>query len=318
MPRIKYYLSSLVVLCILLTAIGCAQQERRPEKTPGTEGTGDEPTISLYVAETGETKELKMEEYIQGVVAAEMEPDWPAEALAAQAILARTFTMERMASTGGVPERGTDASTDTEEFQAYDPERINERVKEAVEMTRGELVKYKGAYIKAWFFADGGGVTAESAREGLAYEEEEAPYIQSVEDPGYEITAPENKNWQAEFPLSVVREAVRKITGEDPGDIGQVEVLEKGGSGRVIKLQVGSATVSGPALRLALDKEKMRSALLTEIKVEGDSLVMAGKGFGHGVGMSQWGAKALAEQGKSPEEIVNYFYKDVEIIKEWE
>jgi stage II sporulation protein D len=62
----------------------------------------------------------------------------------------------------------------------------------------------------------------------------------------------------------------------------------------------------------------MRSTLLTGVAISGNNLVITGNGFGHGVGMSQWGAKALAEQGKSPEEIINYFFKQIQIVKEWE
>ena len=303
----------IIVLALLVFFSGCANQQRRPQQRELKE----EPTISLFVAETGEKKELKIEEYIKGVVAAEMEPTWPIEALAAQAILARTFTLERIDSTGGVKERGTDASTNVEEFQAYDAGRINENVTKAVERTRGEIARHGGKYIKAWFFADSGGITAASAEEGLAYNKEPSPYIRSVKDPGYAITLEENKAWKAEFPLASVRESVKKVTGNDPGVIKQIKIAKKGPSGRVMTFQIGESTVSGPALRIALGSEKMRSTLLTDISVTAGKLVVSGKGFGHGVGMSQWGAKALAQQGKTPEEIISYFYQDIEIVKEW-
>jgi len=301
------------VLIMFLSGTACTAQERRPQERE----TKEEPTISLYIAESGEEKELKIEEYLQGVVAAEMEPSWPLEALAAQAILARTFTLERIASTGGVPQRGTDASTNVEEFQAYDTARINANVVKAVENTRGEVAKYNGKYIKAWFYADGGGITAASAEEGLAYTKEPSPYVQSVKDPGFAITAAENKAWRAEFPLTAVRESVKKVSGSDPGPVTEVKIAKKGPSGRVMLFKIGSVSVSGPALRIALGSEKMRSTLLTGLSVEGGKLVVTGKGFGHGVGMSQWGAKALAEQGKSPEDIIQYFYRDIKIVKEW-
>lgn len=304
-------------LSLALVVTGCPARptpERRPAEPQAKK---EEPTITLYVNETGQTKEIKIEEYLQGVVAAEMEPTWPMEALAAQAILARTYTLERIRSMGGVPARGTDASTSVEEFQAYNRDRINDNVIKAVERTRGEVAKYQGKYIKAWFYADAGGQTAASAEEGLAYTKEPTPYIHSVEDPGFAITKPENKAWRAEFPLSVVRESVRKITGQDPGNITRVNV-KKGPSGRVMTFQFNNVSVSGPAVRLALGSEKMRSALLTEVTISGGKLIVKGKGFGHGVGMSQWGANALAQQGKSPEDIVRYFFKDVEIVKEWE
>lgn len=311
----KIRLWFILFVCLSLVIISACGGVRRPG--PKQPELREEPTISLFVVETGEKKQIKIEEYIQGVVAAEMDPTWPVEALAAQAIIARTFTMERIASGQGVPQRGTDASTSHEEFQAYDATRINSNVKKAVERTRGEVVKYNNKYIKAWFFADGGGRTAASAEEGLAYKKEPSPYIHSVEDPGSAVTVPENKAWQAEFPLSVVRQKVQEVTGTDPGAIKNVSILEKGPSGRVTSLKVGNATVSGPGLRLALGSGQMRSTLLTGIKLAGGKLIVSGKGFGHGVGMSQWGAKQMADNGKKAEEIIQYFFKDVEIEKEW-
>ncbi|MFZ5752817.1 MAG: SpoIID/LytB domain-containing protein [Bacillota bacterium] len=313
----KNTIGVLLFLCILslsLVVTGCPGPQRKPPQQP----RGKEPTISLYINETGEKKQIAIEEYLKGVVAAEMEPTWPVEALAAQAILARTFTLERIKKMGGVPARGTDASTSVEEFQAYDPKRINDNVSRAVEMTRGEVAKYQGRYIKAWFFADAGGQTAASAEEGLAYTKEPTPYVQSVKDPGFAITKEENKAWRAEFPLSVVRDSVKQAAGQDPGQITRATITKKGPSGRAMTIQLGNVSVSGPALRLALGSEKMRSTLLTDLKVTGNKLIVSGKGFGHGVGMSQWGAKALAEQGKSPEDIIRYFFKDIEIVKEWQ
>lgn len=303
-----------ILCCFIGGSLGCAEAQRRPADRE----RGQEPTISLYISETGEKKQIKLEEYIQGVVAAEMDPTWPLEALAAQAILARTFTLERIKTTGGVPARGTDASTNVEEFQAYNPEKINEAVVKAVEKTRGEVAKYQGKYIKAWFFADAGGVTSASAEEGLAYTKEPSPYVRSVKDPGADITTEENKAWQAQIPLTKVRAAVQQATGQDPGAITTVKIVKRGPSGRVMTVQFDKVSVSGPALRLALGSEIMRSTLLTSLRIVNGNLLVAGKGFGHGVGMSQWGARALAEQGKSPEEIIKYFFKGIEIVKEWD
>ncbi|MGI6227795.1 MAG: stage II sporulation protein SpoIID, partial [Peptococcales bacterium] len=143
------------------------------------------------------------------------------------------------------------------------------------------------------------------------------PYIKSVDDPGINITVDENKHWQAAFPIDAVSKAVQEVTGKAPTSINGVAIVEKGPSGRATKIKIGDVIVSGPGLRLALDNEKMRSTLLTGISLQGGQVVMQGKGYGHGVGMSQWGARALAEQGKNPEDIVRYFFKDVEIVKEY-
>jgi len=314
--RFQKVLWVLIILTLML-AVGCPSQSRKPgaEKKPEVQG-GKEPTISLYIKESGQKKDIRLEEYLLGVVAAEMEPSWPKEALAAQAILARTFTMKKIQE-GGVKKHGTDASTDVEEFQAYDPSRVNDRVEEAVQSTRGEVVTYDGGYINGWFFADGGGRTAASAEEGLAYKNEPAPYIKSVTDPGFDITEPENKAWTATFSLDEVRRAMQEKTGQDPGSITSAKITAKGPSGRATTVQVGSVTASAPAIRLALGSEKMRSTLLDRFEVTGEKLIISGKGYGHGVGMSQWGAKALAGQGKSPEEIVKYFFKNVKIETVW-
>lgn len=307
--RYKLVASMMIMLFISQVLGGCRVPARRP--------ANQEPTISLYINETGEVKRLKIEEYLLGVVAAEMEPSWPVNALAAQAILARTFTMKKIMD-GGVKARGTDASTSVEEFQAYDAARVNDRVRQAVEITRGQVVKYRGNYINAWFYASGGSRTAASAVEGLSYEREPAPYIKSVADPGMAVTTPQNKDWTATFSTTELAAAVKKVTGQDPGKISSINIASKGPSGRVTQFKVNQLTVGGPALRLALGSERLRSTLLTgEVSVADGQVTFKGEGYGHGVGMSQWGAKALAEQGKSPEDIVKYFFKDVELVKAW-
>ncbi|PKM81425.1 MAG: stage II sporulation protein SpoIID [Firmicutes bacterium HGW-Firmicutes-14] len=292
---------------------GCANQQKKP--LPGK--MGEEPVISLYMNETGQVKKLKMEEYIKGVVAAEMDTAWPVNALAAQAILARTFTLKQMKDKGGVPRYGTDASTSVEEFQAYDPSKINDNVSRAVEMTRGEVIKYKGEYINAWFSACDGGVQA-SAAEGLSFKKEETPYINAgVKDGCLEVTVPENRDWNASFPVSTVREAVRKTAGTDPGEITSVSIARKGPSGRAEALKIGKATVGGAALRLALGNDKMRSIYLDSISVSNGNVIMSGKGYGHGVGMCQWGAKKMASAGKKPEDIIRFYFKNITVDKIW-
>lgn len=317
----KFNQQRLLYGCLLLLVMLLLTACPGPAGRPGPNGDDfgrirKEPTISLYVNETGEKKKIKLEEYLQGVVAAEMDPTWPDEALAAQAILARTFTLKKIQE-GGVKARGTDASTSVEEFQAYDPQKINDKVRNAVQRTRGEVVTYRGRYINAWFFADGGGQTSASAAEGLGYFKEKTPYIHSVKDPGFAITVPENKSWTATFPLSQVRAAVKKLTGQDIGKATSAAIVEKGPSGRATKVKIGQVTLGAPALRLELGNDQMRSTLIDTFAIKNGNLVIHGKGYGHGVGMSQWGARALAEQGKKAEDIVRYFFRGVKIEKIW-
>lgn len=307
----------LVLLAVSLLAAGCTRRQTPAPKYAPPAPQAEEPTISLYIHTTGEKKNVKMEEYLMGVVAAEMDTKWPVNALAAQAILARTFTMENIKAGRVKNLRGTDASTSVEEFQAYDPAKINDNVRQAVEQTRGEVVMHNNNFIKAWFSACDGGVSA-TAEEGLAYTKEPAPYVKGgVKDGCLSITEPKNRAWEARIPAGQARAAVQKITGKDPGPVTSASIVKKGPSGRAEQLRIGSATVGGPALRLALGSEKVRSMLLSDVRVEGGTLVLTGKGFGHGVGMCQWGARLLAEQGKSPEEIVRFYFNDVDIQRQW-
>jgi len=313
MKRSFFCFLLIVLLITLFIPGGC----REPEKKPIDEYRYQEPEITLYDNNTGEKKRIKMEEYIAGVVAAEMEPSWPVEALAAQSILARTFTLHKIKYEKGVPHRGADTSTSTEEFQAYDPKRITQRVREAVKMTRGEVIKHKGKYIRAWFHSNAGGKTA-TAEEGLAFKKEATPYIQSVTDPGQKVADPDDKEWKASFSLDEVRSAVIQQAGKDPGQITSASIVKKGPSGRAVTIRLGNAEISGSALRMGLGPERMRSTLLDRLAVEGGTLQMAGRGFGHGVGMSQWGAYYMAKEGKTHTDIIHYYFKDVEIEKIWE
>lgn len=302
-------LGLMLVAVLLVSLSGCPAPARRP--------LGEEPYISLYDVESGQVQRLSIEKYVEGVVAAEMDTSWPVNALAAQAILARTFTMKKKGE-GGVRSGEADVSTDKEESQAYDSSKINDNVRRAVAKTRGLVATYRGEYIHAWFHADSGGRTAASAKEGLDYDQEPTPYIKSVQDPGFPQSPPENKGWRASFPWEEVRQAVREASGRDPGPQPLAQITSKGPSGRATQVRVGEVKLSAPALRLALGSERMRSALLSSFRVEGASLVMEGKGYGHGVGLSQWGAKAMAEKGQKPEEIVKYFFQGIEIRREWQ
>jgi stage II sporulation protein D len=332
----RFYFAAMVLLLIILVVVssGCRGLSTRPLRDTEDEllepddpevpsvpenlavPEGQEPVLKVYIAERGTVVTLPFEEYIQGVVAAEMNPEWPVEALAAQAIIARTFTLQKIAERGGVPERNAHASSDIKEFQAYNPVEISANVRAAVEETRGQVIVRDGEFIQAWFHAYGGGQTAQ-ADEGLNAKENPG-YIHIVPSPGTEIIPPEERDWQESFPLSRIREVVREVTGTDPGEIESASIAERGPSGRAVLLSINDVEVNAPEFRLTLGSTEMRSTLLSRFEVEGSQLVMEGSGYGHGVGMCQWGARALAEQGDDPREIVEYFYRDVELAQIWE
>jgi len=290
-----------VILAVILAAVVRGQKTE-----PKTNLPNSEPMISVYMADTGEVKKMPLETYLEGVVAAEMDPTWPSEALEAQAIVARTFTLRKIAD-GGVPQRGTDASTDPKEFQAYNASRVNDRVKAAVAATRGKVLTYGGAPINAWFHASSGGVTA-SAQEGLGYKKEATPYVIPVKDVQAEPAHP----WYKTFTNAQVSQACAAV-GVEVGHVTSIKIGRKGPSGRAETLVVNGKEVPAPSFRIAIGDKAMQSTLLDEVRMSGDNIYMKGRGFGHGVGMSQWGAWMMAQQGKSAEDIVSYYYRGVKI-----
>ncbi len=328
MDKYKRLLVIFLAAFMILAASGCRPQQRPEGEGPQlgngkkppipegiSQGENQEPRLKVYITDTQEIKEMAFEEYLPGVLAGEMHNDWPEEALQAQAILARTFVMEFIQDKGGSKYEGAHVSTDIEEAQAWDASQINERIKAAVQATRGQVALHNNNYIKAWFHAHAGGQTA-AAKEGLDFEGEEPPYIKVVASPDSEEAPPEDANWTATFTKQEILAALQKV-GQSPGDFNSIEVAEKGPSGRATQLKIGNATVPAAGFRVALDSTKMKSTQLESITVSGNQVVMKGIGYGHGVGMSQWGAYQLAKDGKTPEEILKHYFKDIRIVKMW-
>lgn len=278
-----------------------------------------EPRISLFVKQTGERTELPIEEYVAGVVAGEMWENWPESAYAAQAILARTFTLEMISRGGTRSLHGTDMSTDPVEAQAYNPSNITPVIRRAVDSTRGQVIAYNGQYAKAWFHSYSGGRTA-TPQEGLDIPNSEAPYLRSVTLPSNSLVPSEFRSWRAEFSGEQVRAALAQ-RGVSVGSIRDVQVASRGPTGRITSVTVigsdGKRELSGNDLRVALGPEKMRSTLVRTFTFDKDRLVVEGTGSGHGVGLSQWDALLLARQGKSPRQIVETFFPDARIEKLW-
>ena len=326
-------------MCIALAAMialllcGCRGTGESEEKKPKDAGTSKEekkkpplpekltlngdgvPVLKVYQVDEEETKEMDLETYLLGVVAGEMKNDWPLEALKAQAILARTFVL-KFCTEKESKYQGADISTDIEEAQAYDATGVNERVEQAVGETKGLVLSYHGELPYAWFHAHSGGAT-ERAVEGLNYEKEEPGYTKVAQ--GRESAqAPEDaREWKAEFTEQDMLAALKKIGVQDIQQISSIEIGRKGESGRAVTLRVNGESVSAPELRLALDSTKLRSTLITDIDVQEGKVIFSGKGYGHGVGMPQWGAYGMAEAGKTAEEIVRYYFNGVTVEKLW-
>lgn len=273
------------------------------------------PILKVYDVEREDVTEMDIETYVMGVLAGEMKNDWPEEALKAQAILARTFVL-KFVETKDSKYDGADISTDVSEAQAYSEADINENVRAAVEETRGLVMSYGGELPQAWFHAHAGGRT-ELPSVALEYKEADPPYLAVTNSPDSGDAPEDVKHWTAAFDAEAFQKACADA-GLSTGLPETVEVGETGASGRAKTLLVNGESVSAPSLRLHLGANAMKSTLLDSVAVENGKVTMEGRGFGHGVGLSQWGAYGMAEEGADAGEIIRHYFQNIDIVRLWE
>ncbi len=312
-------LPRLVALLLSLCALtGCAPESDFPKEFAAEvlpAPSEAPPLLNVYVVADEKVTPMAIEDYVAGVVAGEMPNGWPIEALKAQAILARTFVLKFVTEkTSRYP--GADISTDIAEAQAYDAAAINDQVRTAVTETAGEiLLSADGTLPYTWFHAHSGGRTA-LAREGIDWQGDEPAHVASVPGLDSDVAPASAKNWTAAFPAAEFLAACREA-GADANSCESVAPGKVGPSGRAVTLLVDGVAVNAARLRIALGSTVMRSTLLTEAASDGETVTLAGRGYGHGVGMPQWGAYALALDGFTGEEIALHYYKDVQLLRAW-
>ena len=322
----RFRLAAALLLLAALLA-GCMRSEpgqswtpvedvpKIPEQLEKSESAGM-PTLTVYDVNREALSEMDIETYVQGVVAGEMKNDWPLEALKAQAILARTFTL-KFCQDKKSKYKGADISTDVTEAQAYDAKAVNDPVKQAVRETRGMAMAYEGKYPYAWFHAHAGGMT-ELPSVSLDFEDDDPAYLKPVKSDDADEAPDSVKRWTASFTKAQVARACAdagvKLSAKE---IEGVEVGEKGESGRAKTLKIGGKTVSAASFRIQIGANKLKSTLIDGITVNGDQVTFTGRGFGHGVGLSQWGAFAMAKRGDNAEAIIRHYFQDIDIVKLW-
>jgi len=172
------------------------------------------------------------------------------------------------------------------------------------------VIVHDGKLIVAYFHSDSGGYTEDARFVWGA----DLPYLKAAPD-GYS-EGHFNGTWEYSLAFDELRDRLNQY-GLNIGRIRDVVLLDKTGSGRTQHIRVvsdnGSQILESNAFRIKVDPAKMKSTLL-HIETTGNGIHLAGKGYGHGVGMSQWGAKRMAEQGYNYREILKHYYKDIDIV----
>ncbi len=279
-------------------------------KAPETLDRSSEPSISLYLKEENRTIELLLEDYILGCVAAEMPASFEIEALKAQAVSVRSYSLRKIRDKRQYP-MGADLSDDINSCQAYvpwqefahrhpmDTERLWERLKKAVSDTRGEIMIYNGLPIDALYHSTCGGCT-ESAVDVWGTE---VPYLSSV-DCRY---CSESKFFASVqvFSNQELQDSIGDIDGME------LKIIEKSPGGRVKKIAINEQEISGEEFR---EKLKLPSRWW-DLKINDNRLIVNSRGYGHGIGMCQYGANGMAEEGKRYREILNKYYNGIQFYK---
>ncbi|HEY2494649.1 MAG TPA: stage II sporulation protein D [Paenibacillus sp.] len=295
---------------------------------PSAPAEAEEPQVSVYLTKTGQIETLPLEEYVTGVIAAEMPADFEFEALKAQAIAARTFIVRRLLADdkSGVPAEGTGAVvTDTVNHQAYiskdtlekewkqkGKEAQLEKLIRATQTSRNMVMTYQGKPITASFFSTSNGYTENSEE----YWTEAIPYLRSVSSPWDSKIAPHYKDTitlsQKEFlnKLGLSNSAIPALaTGKTKtSNDSLIHVISTTTGQRVKELNINGVSFSGREVR---EKLGLRSSQFTWT-LSGDDIVITTYGYGHGVGMSQWGANGMAQEGHTATQILKHYYTGIQ------
>ena len=264
-------------------------------------------TINLYIldSEILIVNVLGIERYLSSVVGSEMPTQWPMEALKAQAIASRTYALKQKGNLF------YDIDS-TQKSQVYNGlESRTYKTIRAVRSTRSLVLTYNNKLINALFHSSSGGMTENSQDVW----KNKYPYLSSVKD--FDKQNPKLR-WQKRFSNEELQNLFPMI-----GGINNIEISSITDTGRVKNViiygEYGSEKISGQDLRrkMNLNSTFVRFKFIEDKKYESfpikKSLIVIGQGSGHGVGMSQWGAKYMASKGLKAEEILKHFYKEVDV-----
>ena len=336
MKKLLIYLIVFIIICFILPAIftkGAIQlaatnveevvQAEESKENKQTESADVEYNynnygiIKLLHHDTGEVEEVDIDEYLYHVVSAEMPVDYDIEALKAQAVVARTYTIYKI---NNKKHDNADICDDSDCCQAWVSKEVRfsrweegkqeenwKKIQDCVNSTKGQIITYNNEPINAFFHSNSGGKTEMPINVwgGSGY-----PYLQVVEtsgEDGYQQYSSEAEFLYDEV-LNKLKEKYQDIQIDFNND-DDVKILEYTDSGRVKTMKFGNHEIAGTEVRSIFG---LRSTNF-EISKQDGKIKFTVKGYGHGVGMSQTGADSLAKQGYGYQDIIKHFYTGVEI-----
>lgn len=250
---------------------------------------------------------LNLEEYLYGVLPHEVAPWWPMEALKAQAIAARTYALYQVQVSKKF-EFDLKSSTSSQVYGGSTTERY--RTKRAVDLTAGKVLTYQGKLFPAYFHATCAGLTAGAAELWKI----DIPPLQGKVRCSFCRISP-HISWETRVPLADIEEKMKQ-NGRYAGQIIDLKIISQTPSGRAGSLRItgtnGEMVIAAKDFRIWVGGDRIRSTRFT-MRVIDDSAEFQGKGWGHGVGLCQWGALGQALLGHSAEKILQFYYPGSEI-----
>lgn len=328
MKRIYIYILCLVLLCFLIPILFTQKDSLKETVVENEESKKNEEikydygkynTVKLLHNNTSEVEELELDDYLLGVVSSEMPASFEQEALNAQAVVARTYTIYKI--TEGNKHKNADVCDNSKCCQAWisKEDRLNKwnekerdsnwsKIEEAVNSTKGKIITYDGKAISAFFHSNSGGITdsATAVWGGTNY-----PYLQAVQTSGEDSY----KQYKSEV-LITQEEFVSKIKEYhsdfviDFNNTNSIEIIDYTDGERIKTIKIGNLNLSGTEVRTIFG---LKSAKF-QIDIDDENVKFNVIGYGHGVGMSQTGADSMAKQGSNYEEIIKHYYTEVEIV----
>ena len=282
---------------------------------------GEYKIVKVENTADGNIVEMNLDDYLLGVVSAEMPANYEIEALKAQAVVARTYTLYTIMHSQNKHGDGVICTSSSccqawmskeDRMQKWDNDKKEEywnKVEEAVYSTSGEVIEYNGEVIDAFFHANSGGKTEIPAN---VWGGTEFPYLQSIETSGeeeYSQYSSEVVVLKKDFESSV--KSKYKDFSIDWNSEAPITISEYTDGGRVKFIKIGNKILSGVEVRAIFG---LKSANFS-YSIEGDSIKFSVTGYGHGVGLSQTGADSMAKKGANYKEIISHFYTNIEIVK---
>lgn len=314
MRKVIGIILAVVLITLIVPLITYIKNGKYEKPAPETEEV-----LKVYIKDEDRVVEMSKSQYLKEVVSAEMPADFEFEALKAQAVAARSYLDSRRnayKASGTPPEhKGAEICTDSTHCKAWiseskrrelwgeDADKNWDKISRAVTETQGQIITYNGEVISAVFHSTSSGKT-EASKDVWGGDK---PYLVSVDSPG-DMESPKYKS-RMEITLSEFKQIAEQNIPEVDFSKGIIDGIKRSDAGGITEVAIGGVRIHGTKLRSIYGLRSTNA----NIEILEDKIIFDVTGYGHGVGMSQYGANYMAKEGKDYKEILTTYYQGTEV-----